>query len=178
MLSRLTQSAPPTILPRRAGIPPKSFRIRTYEKCAHNSFRIRTCKSVSKQTTSTFFRINTYRKTGGRGVLLLTAQPTRLRILRRQSTKDLFPHPTRMVLPSERGESRDLSSHAMSMRTLSDQKGSKGPSVHQANGYHCTPSRVVRKWARNRETFPQPPVSNLVQRTPGLVLAQEQPGKA
>ncbi len=32
-----------------------------------NPFRINTCKSVSKQTTLTIFRINTYEKTGGRG---------------------------------------------------------------------------------------------------------------
>jgi hypothetical protein len=31
------------------------------------SFRINTCKSVSKQTTLTLFRMNTYEKTGGEG---------------------------------------------------------------------------------------------------------------
>src|SRR5260221_7111786 len=34
---------------------------------ALTTFRINTCKSVSKQTTLTFFRINTYEKPGGRG---------------------------------------------------------------------------------------------------------------
>jgi hypothetical protein len=39
------------------------------------SFRINTCKSVSKQTTLTLFRINTYEKTGGRGAPL---RPSRI----------------------------------------------------------------------------------------------------
>ena len=34
---------------------------------SHNSFRMNTCKSVSKQTTLSIFRMNTYEKTGGRG---------------------------------------------------------------------------------------------------------------
>jgi hypothetical protein len=42
-----------------------------------NSFRIRTCKSVSKQRTLTPFGMNTYEKTGGRGALLLTWHWTR-----------------------------------------------------------------------------------------------------
>jgi hypothetical protein len=33
----------------------------------HHTFRINTCKSVSKQTTLTFFRMNTYEKHRGRG---------------------------------------------------------------------------------------------------------------
>jgi len=33
-----------------------------------NPFRINTCKSVSKQTTLTMFRINTYEKTAGLGI--------------------------------------------------------------------------------------------------------------
>src|SRR5260370_28741089 len=39
------------------------------------SFRINTCKSVSKQTTLTLFRMNTYEKHRGVGVLLLTRHP-------------------------------------------------------------------------------------------------------
>src|SRR5712664_1991223 len=39
---------------------------------APKSFRINTCKSLSKQTTLTLFRINTYEKHRGRGLLLLT----------------------------------------------------------------------------------------------------------
>jgi hypothetical protein len=38
------------------------------------SFGINTCKSVSKQTTLTIFRINTYEKHRGEGVLLLARQ--------------------------------------------------------------------------------------------------------
>jgi hypothetical protein len=40
-----------------------------------NSFRIRTCKSVSKQRTSTPFGMNTYKKIGGRGISLLSTVP-------------------------------------------------------------------------------------------------------
>src|ERR1700730_3295612 len=39
--------------------------------CNINTFRINTCKTVSKQTTLTSFRINTYEKPGGRGALML-----------------------------------------------------------------------------------------------------------
>src|SRR5712664_2574438 len=39
---------------------------------APKSFRINTCKSLSKQTTLTLFRINTYEKHRRRGLLLLT----------------------------------------------------------------------------------------------------------
>ena len=42
---------------------------------AHRSFRINTCKSVSKQTTLTPFRMNNYEKHRGAGVLLLTTHP-------------------------------------------------------------------------------------------------------
>src|SRR5260370_33490631 len=39
------------------------------------SFRLNTCKSVSKQKTLTPFRMNTYEKHRGVGVLLLTRPP-------------------------------------------------------------------------------------------------------
>jgi hypothetical protein len=43
--------------------------------CNASPFRINTCKSVSKQTTLTSFRMNTYEKQAGWGVLLLTRNP-------------------------------------------------------------------------------------------------------
>jgi len=45
-----------------------------WQNPSSNLFRINTCKSVSKQTTLTIFRINTYEKHRGEGVLLLTRQ--------------------------------------------------------------------------------------------------------
>src|SRR5713101_5387963 len=58
----------------------KLFRIRTSLKSPCKSFRMRTYKSVSKQRTSTPFRINTYKKQGGGGVsLLLTVLVLRFR---------------------------------------------------------------------------------------------------
>ncbi len=77
-----------------------------------------------------FFRMNTYEKHRGEGVLLLTTHPMRMRILSERSeskdlsshpmresvlrsiaTKDLCTHPMRMRILSERSESKDLSSH-------------------------------------------------------------------
>ena len=40
--------------------------------CSISPFRINTCKSVSKQRTSTTFRMNTYEKTRGVGGLIFT----------------------------------------------------------------------------------------------------------
>jgi len=45
---------------------------------SHNYPRINTCKSVSKQTTLTSFRMNTYEKYRGGGFLLLTRNPRRI----------------------------------------------------------------------------------------------------
>src|SRR5258708_38050857 len=63
------------------------------------SFGINTCKSVTKQTTLTLFRMNTYEKHRGEGVLLLTTHPMRMRILSESAaadeSKDLSSHPTR-----------------------------------------------------------------------------------
>jgi hypothetical protein len=58
--SRVT--GPPRPVPIRSGASRSHLAPVTY------SFRINTCKSVSKQTTLTPFRMNTYEKQGGRGV--------------------------------------------------------------------------------------------------------------
>src|SRR5260370_15430902 len=107
------------------------------------SFRINTCKSVSKQTTLTLFRINTYEKHGGVGVLLLTTHPMRMRILSEWSeSKDLSSHPTRESVPRSIATkdlsshpiresllrsiaTKDLSTHPMRMRILSECSESK-----------------------------------------------------
>src|SRR5579885_3106132 len=54
-----------------------AFGINTYEICARNPFRIRTCKSLDLKS----FRIRTYRKTRGLGILLLTKLPVRIFLL-------------------------------------------------------------------------------------------------
>src|SRR5258708_4630110 len=96
------------------------------------SFRINTCKSVSKQTTLTLFRINTYEKHRGVGVLLLSTHPMRMRILSESAaadeSKDLSSHPVRIAVLGSiarflrlgwaYGATRDLSSHPMRMRIL------------------------------------------------------------
>jgi hypothetical protein len=56
--------------------PPKPFRINTY-------------KSVTKQTSLTSFRINTYEKHRGEGVLLLTSTAVRLHVAGRPHGKAL-----------------------------------------------------------------------------------------
>jgi hypothetical protein len=67
-------------------------------------FRINTCKSVTKQTTLTSFRMNTYEKTGGRGVLLLTRFPRRESVLRSIKTKgSLFKSEEGAGFASRRG---------------------------------------------------------------------------
>ena len=50
------------------------------------TFRMNTCKSVSKQRTLSPSRMNTYAKTGGRGVLLLTVS-AKCRCRRRASAR-------------------------------------------------------------------------------------------
>src|SRR5713226_1403751 len=57
--------------------PSKFFRYRSRDakRHANKPFRINTCKSVSKERTLTPFRINTYEKHRGRGVLLLRYRP-------------------------------------------------------------------------------------------------------
>src|SRR6266481_6469588 len=49
---------------KRVGVAPKTINAET---ATLTTFRINTCKSVSKQMTLTPFRINTYTKTGGGG---------------------------------------------------------------------------------------------------------------
>src|SRR5260370_41180617 len=76
------------------------------------SFRINTCKSVSKQTTLTPFRMNTYEKHRGVGVLLLTTHPMRMRILSEWSeSKDLSSYPRKGVCPERPSGVKDLSSN-------------------------------------------------------------------
>src|SRR5260370_17598115 len=66
------------------------------------SFRINTCKSVSKQTTLTIFRINTYEKHRGVGVLLLTRHPRKGVFPERPSAvKELSSNPNNHFYPQE-----------------------------------------------------------------------------
>jgi hypothetical protein len=74
----------------------------------YNYFRINTSKSVSKQTTLTPFRMNTYEKHRGVGVLLLT----------RNSRKNFYPE--RASRP------RDLSSFPTREFVLSESAGTDG----------------------------------------------------
>src|SRR5260221_14395558 len=55
---------------------PASHYLLAPSKPSAKSFIIRTCKTVSKQSTLTPFRINTYEKTGGggRGCILIIAR--------------------------------------------------------------------------------------------------------
>ena len=59
-----------------------------HQPLASKFFRINTCKTVSKQTTLTLFRINTYKKPGGGG-LLLTKYLARIFVPRSAATRDL-----------------------------------------------------------------------------------------
>jgi len=74
---RLTPMPTPSPLPQRSRTTPLSRRSsipnRNSPQIAHSPhplvspFRMNTCKSVSKQSTLTIFRMNTYAKPGGRG---------------------------------------------------------------------------------------------------------------
>jgi hypothetical protein len=95
------------------------------------SFRINTCKSVSKQTTLTCFRINTYEKHRGEGVLVLARNPK----------KDFYPEGTPRVLCAPdglTGRLKDLSSFPMRESLL-------GPfSLHGSRvTSHASPSRFA-----------------------------------
>ena len=57
-----------------------------------NPFRMNTCKSVSKQRTLSTFRMNTYEKTRGGGLLWLASYPRRIAVLMSIATKDLKYH--------------------------------------------------------------------------------------
>jgi hypothetical protein len=60
-----------------------------------NLFAINTYKSVSKQTTSTPFRMNTYEKPRGKGPLLLTSYPMRIAVLTSAARKDPSAFPAK-----------------------------------------------------------------------------------
>ena len=55
--------------------------LRRRDSSSTNSFRINTCKSVSKQTTLSSFRINTYEKQGEGGIAAASCQPRKTRRL-------------------------------------------------------------------------------------------------
>src|SRR5258707_11954409 len=75
------------------------------------SFRINTCKSVSKQTTLTPSRMNTYEKHRGVGVLLLTRHPMKgVRPERPSGVKDLSSNPKKDFYPEGAPRLKDLSS--------------------------------------------------------------------
>jgi hypothetical protein len=60
-----------------------------------------------------FFRINTYEKHRGWGLLLLSTHPMRMRILsERSESKDLSSHPLKGVCPERPSGVKDLSSSA------------------------------------------------------------------
>jgi hypothetical protein len=116
--------------PRSAGYQFDSSRV-TY------SFRMNTCKSVSKQTTLTPFRMNTYEKHRGWGVLLLATHPIRMRNLPAPlfagserselrilhpgwfyGTKDLSSHPVKGVLLSSTSRQTLRRSHVQTLSSF------------------------------------------------------------
>jgi hypothetical protein len=61
------------------------------------SFRINTCKSVSKQMTLTLFRMNTYEKTGGWGRCLPRALRVSRRVAPSPSLQNFIPEATAVL---------------------------------------------------------------------------------
>jgi hypothetical protein len=98
------------------------------------SSRINTCKSVSKQTTLTLFRMNTYEKHRGVGVLLLTRFPLKESDLRSIA---------RFVRPGWAcGATKDLSTLPMSAYpACPEHLGERGPSqLPTESARSCVPS--------------------------------------
>jgi hypothetical protein len=89
------------------------------KRSSRNSFRMNTCKSVSKQRTLTPFRMNTYEKHRGEGVLWLTNYPMRevvpqglsLCIRRRMSIPLARPGGLAQLAPSLEGSASAGSDH-------------------------------------------------------------------
>jgi hypothetical protein len=73
---------------------PRSFISCSLSYCPPKPLRINTCKSVSKQSTLTTFRMNTYEKPRGEGVLLFTRNPAR------GSYQACPPRTARAVIPA------------------------------------------------------------------------------
>ncbi len=128
----------------------KSFGICTYQNRAHlprtssrNPFRINTCKSVSKQTTLTLFRINTYKKHRGWGVLLLTR------------------HPAKGVCPGRPSGARDLSSFPTSGFVLT----SAATGISLPKGQGVVPHVGERSHTTSRSRFDNISGASLLSRT-------------
>ncbi len=99
--------------------------------CPSKPFRMNTCKSVSKQRTLTPFRMNTYEKMGGGGVLLLTRNPTRIPVLRSIATKDLSSFATKDFYPAcpdlvGEGASRPRNLSSFPMKSVCPERPSVG----------------------------------------------------
>src|SRR5882672_3109570 len=125
--SPLPAPKPRRPLPLRA---PKSRRINTYEisrKC---------CKQITYRI-SKFFRCNTYKKQGGRGVLWLTK------------------HPMRMLILSDQRESKDLSSGATKGVYPERPSGAEGPLFIPKNDFFLIGRLNSRQVLRTSRDTPQ-----------------------
>ncbi len=71
----------------------------TFKRFPRIPFRINTCRTASKQTTLSTFRINTYEKTRGGVLSWLTKFPTRRFALSERRESDLFSHSKKSVYP-------------------------------------------------------------------------------
>src|SRR5258708_13665961 len=80
LFSQNTRVGGTSTLPRQAALPKRAHfakGCKNTETATLTTFRINTCKSVSKQRTLTIFRINTCEKQGGGGVRALGTRPLR-----------------------------------------------------------------------------------------------------
>jgi hypothetical protein len=92
----------------------KILRIPSCAESPSNPFRINTYKSVTKQTTLTISRINTYEKHRGVGVLLLTRNVRKdFHLERAPRPRNLSSLPARGVRPERPSAVKDLSCYPM-----------------------------------------------------------------
>jgi hypothetical protein len=135
-LLRYRGENPVTISPLELEIPKtqgsKFSRILTCGKPSSNLFRINTCKSATKQTTLTVFRMNTYAKHRGEGVLLLTRNPKKdFYPEGAPRPRDLSSRPMResvlrsiATIPDPALRGKDLSSHVTTHLSRPGREGS------------------------------------------------------
>jgi hypothetical protein len=156
-------------------VPRNPIRSRVSDNSSRKSFRIRTYKSVSKQITLSPFRINTYKKHGGRGSLLLTEHPTRMLVLREPAEagepKDLSSRPARMSLfrsftscPSSNSFTSFL---LRTLFTLVARRNRRNPfpffrfrTLAKTTGVGPLLRHFFRSWSHPKLTSHQPPVTN------------------
>ena len=150
---------------RRAYPPLRSYALRMG---APNPFRMNTCKSVSKQSTLTTFRMNTYEKHRGGGSLWLTRHATKRVCPERSSgAKDLSSIPGKEFYPEE-SATKDPSAYPTRISVLSERSESKDPSAWHSHSWLCSSVGHRSRATRLHRTFSRPALLSLTGDSRGI----------